>query len=539
MSRNVVIGIAWTYANSDIHLGHVCAYIPGDVLARYHRANGDNVLMISGTDCHGTPITERAIKEKTTPESIVDRYHQQFSQVFNQLGMSYDEYTLTASEYHHKKVQEMFLKLQENGFLYPKTEEASFCPTCNKFIYDREVEVVCPKCGAVSKGDQCGTCDYVFKTEDLLKGKCRICGSQTEIRKNTNLYFKLSLLEQQLKNHFEQCKGNWRKNSVNETEKFLREGLHDRAVTRDLNWGVKIPFDGYDDKRIYVWVDAVWGYVSAVQKYCDEHGLNYEDYWFNNNDKSHKIYMCHGKDNIVFHTIIFPALLMATDKRFLMPDTCAAVEFMNINGEKMSKSKGNAWPMLDMLKVFPADTLRYFCIASGPERKDSNFTFDEFHKLVNSDLVNKFGNFVNRTVNYKGWDNIIPNATLDPKIKKLVADVYKQTSKDIENINFRDALSNIMSLVETGNKYFDEQQPWVLFKQEDKTKFNDVIYTCCYIIANLGNLMDPFVPFAAKKIRDAFGIEKVVWQPIEITEGASVQRMPVLFERMTDKDIIA
>ena len=230
---------------------------------------------------------------------------------------------------------------------------------------------------------------------------------------------------------------------------------------------------------------------------------------------------------------------MATDKRFLMPDTCAAVEFMNINGEKMSKSKGNAWPMLDMLKVFPADTLRYFCIASGPERKDSNFTFDEFHKLVNSDLVNKFGNFVNRTVNYKGWDNIIPNATLDPKIKKLVADVYKQTSKDIENINFRDALSNIMSLVETGNKYFDEQQPWVLFKQEDKTKFNDVIYTCCYIIANLGNLMDPFVPFAAKKIRDAFGIEKVVWQPIEITEGASVQRMPVLFERMTDKDIIA
>lgn len=537
MSKNVVIGVAWTYANSDIHLGHVCAYIPGDVLARYHRAKGDNVLMISGTDCHGTPTTERAIRENTTPESIVNRYHEQYVEVFRQLGMSYDEYTLTASPYHHEKVQQMFTKLMENGFLYPKTEDASFCPKCNKFIYDREVEVVCPKCGAVSKGDQCGDCGYVFQAEDLLQGKCRICGSRTQIRKNTNLYLKLSALSQQLEQHFQQCKGNWRKNSVNETEKFLREGLIDRAVTRDLNWGVKVPFEGYDDKRIYVWVDAVWGYVSAVQKYCDEHNLDFRDYWFKGGEHEHKIYMCHGKDNIVFHTIIFPALLMATDQRFLMPDTCVAVEFMNINDEKMSKSKGNAWPMLDMLKVFPADTLRYFCIANGPERKDSNFSFDEFHKLVNSDLVNKFGNFVNRTVNYKGWDNVIPNAQVDEQIKALVAQTFKTAGESIEHTNFRDALSAVLSLVEAGNKYFDEKQPWVLFGT-DKPAFDKVVYTCCYIIANLGMLMEPFIPFSAKKIRDAFHQERTVWSPVDIVAGEKIERMPILFERMTDKDVL-
>ena len=276
-----------------------------------------------------------------------------------------------------------------------------------------------------------------------------------------------------------------------------------------------------------------------MQKYCDEHNLNFEDFWFNNNNNQHKIYMCHGKDNIVFHTIIFPALLMATDKRFLMPDTCVAVEFMNINGEKMSKSKGNAWPMLDMLKVFPADTLRYFCIACGPERKDSNFTFDEFHKLVNSDLVNKFGNLINRTLNYKGWDNIIPNAVLDKNMKDLVAETYKNAGESIEKCNFRDALSCIMSLVEAGNKYFDETQPWVLFKQEDKSAFNDVIYTCSYIIANLSNLMDPFIPFAAEKLRQAFGIKKATWAPVELATGQSVERLPVLFVRMTDKDVVA
>ena len=198
MKKNILIGIAWTYANSDIHLGHIAAYMPGDVLARFYRAKGENVLMVSGTDCHGTPTTERAIRENKTPREIVERYHEQYKEVFSRLGMTYDCYTLTASDFHCQKVQDIILQIKDQGFLYDKTEPASFCPKCNKFIYDREVEVICPKCGEVSKGDQCGKCDYVFQAQDLLKGKCRICGSQTEIRDNTNLYFSLSKFEKEL-----------------------------------------------------------------------------------------------------------------------------------------------------------------------------------------------------------------------------------------------------------------------------------------------------------------------------------------------------
>ena len=535
--KKVLIGIAWTYANSDIHLGHIVAYMSGDVLARYHRAVGNDVLMVSGTDSHGTPITERAIREHKTPQEIVNRYHEQFTEVFKRLGMSYDCYTLTATPYHAQKVQEMILRIKDNGYIYPKTEPASFCPKCNKFIYDREVEVICPKCGTVSKGDQCGNCDYVFQTEDLLKGKCRICGSPTEIRDNTNLYFKLSDFEKPLKEHFERSKDYWRKNAINETEKFLSEGLHDRAVTRDLNWGVKVPLDGYDDKRVYVWIEALWGYVSATQLYCDEHNLDWRDYWYKSDEHENLIYMCHGKDNIVFHTIIFPALLMETKEPYVMPEHCVSSEFLNINGEKISKSKGNGWPMLDMLNKFDPDSIRYFCIANGPEKRDSNFTFADYHSLHNGEIVNKFGNFVNRTLKFKGLEGSLPNGTMDAQIKAEIEKTYERVGNSILATNFKDALNEVMNLVDLGNKYYDEQEPWKLFKV-DREKFNDVIYTCVQIIANLGNLFEPFMPFAAKKLRDFLGLGKPTWQSVEIGCGKYFGEMEPLFTRLTDKDVL-
>ncbi len=535
--KKVLIGIAWTYANSDIHLGHIVAYMSGDVLARYHRAVGNDVLMVSGTDSHGTPITERAIREHKTPQEIVNRYHEQFTEVFKRLGMSYDCYTLTATPYHAQKVQEMILRIKDNGYIYSKTEPASFCPKCNKFIYDREVEVICPKCGTVSKGDQCGNCDYVFQTEDLLKGKCRICGSPTEIRDNTNLYFKLSDFEKPLKEHFERSKDYWRKNAINETEKFLSEGLHDRAVTRDLNWGVKVPLDGYDDKRVYVWIEALWGYVSATQLYCDEHNLDWRDYWYKSDEHENLIYMCHGKDNIVFHTIIFPALLMATKEPYVMPEHCVSSEFLNINGEKISKSKGNGWPMLDMLNKFDPDSIRYFCIANGPEKRDSNFTFADYHSLHNGEIVNKFGNFVNRTLKFKGLEGNLPKGTMDAQIKAEIEKTYERVGDSILATNFKDALNEVMNLVDLGNKYYDEQEPWKLFKV-DREKFNDVIYTCVQIIANLGNLFEPFMPFAAKKLRDFLGLGKPTWQSVEIGCGKYFGEMEPLFTRLTDKDVL-
>ncbi len=544
--RKIVIGSAWTYANSDIHLGHISAYISGDVLARYHRAVGDKVAFVSGTDCHGTPTTERAIREKTTPEAIVSRYHRQYEEVFKKLGFSYDCYTLTATPYHHEKVKEMFLRLHENGFLYPKTEQASYCPTCKKFVYDREVEVVCPKCHSTSKGDQCDSCGYVFQAEDLLKGKCRICGNQTEIRENTNLYFALSKLEPELRQHFEKCKKFWRKNTVNETEKFLREGLHDRAVTRDLNWGVDVPFPGFDDKKIYVWVDAVWGYVSATMLLSDqkeqENGKNtplWEDFWLNHKDSSNRMYLCHGKDNIVFHTIIFPALLLACKQNYFLPNVCVSTEFLNVNSEKISKSKGNGWPMLDMLDKFDPDSLRMFTILNGPEKKDSNFTFADYHAMHNGELVNKYGNFINRTLNYKGLDGFIPAGKIDAEVRTKVEKTYNKVSKLIEGIGFRDAVNAVFELVDFANKFYDTKQPWLLFKQEDKTAFNDVIASCCFIIANLANLFEPFMPFSSAKLKKYLQLStESNWKLQEFQGGKNLGKFEPLFSRLTEKDVL-
>lgn len=537
--KNVLIGVAWTYANSDIHLGHIAAYMPADVLARFHRARGDRVLLISGTDCHGTPTTERAIREGRTPREIVEQYHHQYVEVFQKLGMSYDFYTMTASEHHCAKVQEMILLLKENGFIYPKTEPASFCPKCNKFVYDREVEVICPKCGAVSKADQCGSCDYVFQAQDLLRGKCRICGSETEVRDNTNLYFALSKFEEPLREHFERSSQFWRKNTVNETAKFLDEGLVDRAVTRDLNWGVPVPLPGYDDKRIYVWIEAVWGYVTAAQACCEQQGLDWTDFWYKKEGQQNLVYMCHGKDNIVFHSIIFPALLMATRQPFLMPEHCVSSEFLNINGEKISKSKGNGWPMLDMLAKFDADSIRYFCIANGPEKRDSNFTFADYHAMHNSDIVNKFGNFVNRTLNYKGLDGFLPEGEMDADIAAKIEETYATVEADILAANFRDALGRVMDLVDVANKFYDEKQPWVLAKQAKTAEFDNCIYTCVQIIANLSSLFEPFMPFAAGKIRQYLGLaEQPCWHFITAKTGRNFGKFEALFSRLTPKDVL-
>ena len=542
--KKVVIGIALTYANSDIHLGHICAYISGDILARYHRLCGDDVCMVSGTDCHGTPITERALKEKTTPQKIVDRYHEQFSKVLEGLGFSFDVYTKTASPYHHEKSKELILALQKNGYLYPKTELASYCPNCKKFVYDREVEVVCPKCGEVSKGDQCDHCSYVFQSSDLLKSKCRICGNLTEIKENTNLYFALSKLEPEMREHFNKCRKFWRKNSINETEKFLNEGLVDRAVTRDLNWGIEIPIAGYEDKRIYVWVEAVWGYVSAVMKYCDEqkekgvkNPLKWQDFWYDHNDDSNLVYLCHGKDNIVFHTIIFPALLKAFDQKMFLPNVCVATEFMNINSEKISKSKGNGWPMLDMLKKFDADSLRLYTIANGPEKRDSNFTFEDYHALHNGEIVNKYANFVNRTLNYKGLDGFIPSGVVDSGIKMMVAETFKNTAKNIKSLNFRDALAQVFELVDISNKYYDTKKPWVLFK-EDSKEFNNVMATCAFVIANLSVLFEPFMPLSSQKLRNYLNINNIKWDVVDFVGGKNFGKFEPLFKRLTSDDVM-
>lgn len=526
--RFILIGGAWPYANSSLHLGHLVALLPGDFLARYHRKMGDNVIYVSGTDCHGTPITIRAKKEGREPKEICNYYHEEFREAFDKMNFSYNLYTATEDEYHKEKVKKIFKTMYDNGYIFEKKDLQTYCPNCNKFLADRELVLQCPNCGKETKGEECD-CGYNPENEDLKKARCQACGTNVIEKENENLYIELTKLQKLIEKYFEQNKDNWRKNSQNETQKYLTQGLIDRAVTRDLEWGVDVDIVGFEEKKMYVWIEAVLGYVTATMKYCEENNLNWEDYWKNDDAV---IYMVHGKDNITFHSIILPALLLAMESNFKLPNKMVSCEYLNINDEKISKSKGNGITILDLAEEYNPDSIRYYFLCNGPEKKDSNFSIDEFKAVHNSDLVNKFGNFVNRTLKFKGLEKI-EKGIIDKEIKSNIIETYKNVSNYIEKLEFRNAIQEILNLVEFGNKYYDDRKPWVLFK-EDKAEFNNVMYNCAYIIANLANLFEPIMPYTAQRLAEYIMVEIKEWKEIEISEEIIISNSDILplFERI-------
>ena len=524
--RNIVIGGAWPYANSSLHLGHLAALLPGDVLARYYRENGDNVIYVSGTDCHGTPITQRAKKEGRTAKEIAEEYHNEFVKTFKNIGFTYDLYGKTEDECHKRTVQKMLERMYKNGYIYEKADRQPFCDHCNRFLADRELTLTCPSCGKQCKGDQCD-CGYIPTEEDLDGATCVECGEKVHLRDNKNLYLALSKLQPQIEEYFNKNSNNWRLNSKRETEKYIKEGLRDRAVTRDLDWGVDVTIPGYENKKMYVWIEAVLGYITMTQKYCAEKGLDWKKFW--KNDES-KIYMIHGKDNIIFHSIILPALLIAMDDNYKLPDVMISSEYLNIDYEKISKSKGNGITIDDMIKDYDVDTLRYFLIANGPEKRDSNFSINEYVTIHNSEITNKYGNLVNRTLNFKGLD-CVPNGQMNPEIEKKIDKTYKEAGDDIENGEFKKATLVIMHLVEEGNKYYDSRKPWEQINN-DEAEFNDTIYTCINLIANLSNLYEPFMPNSSRKIREYLGLEKGIWQKVIINPNTKIADVKPLFARI-------
>lgn len=525
--RNVLIGGAWPYANSSLHLGHLAALISGDFLKRYHELLGDNVLYVSGTDCHGTPITERAKHEKVEPKDIAEKYHNEFKDVFDKMNFSYDLYTKTCDDYHKKHVEEMFFKMYKNKYIYSKKNLQPYCENCCKFEADRELELICPNCGLVTKGDQCD-CGYVPKEEDLIGATCRECGNKTSQKENSHLYIALSKFQKQIEQYVKEKQNNWRIASIKETEKYLKESLKDRAVTRDLAWGVDIPIDGFEDKKMYVWIEAVLGYVTATQRICEEKGLDWEDFW--KEDNNIKMYMCHGKDNITFHTIIFPALLMAMEENYHLPDVMVATQYLNINSEKISKSKGNGITILQMIEDYNVDSLRYYMISHGPENKDVDFTIENYINVHNSDIVNKFGNFVNRTLKFKELTEI-PVGIMDTKMIEKINETYEKVSECIESLEFKKACNKIIELIEIGNQYYDERKPWIQ-KKENVEEFNNTIYTCANVIANLSNLLEPIMPQTSKKVRKYLKIENPSWKQLQIKETIALENIEILFERI-------
>ena len=528
MSKNILIGGAWPYGNSDLHLGHIAGLISGDILARYFRLKGDNVMFVSGTDCHGTPITERAKKENKSPKEIAEYYHKRDKGTLEKYDFSYDLYTYTDSDFHKQETMKIFKKIYDNGYIYERIEPQPYCEHCNKFLSDRELQITCPKCGQTTKAEQCDSCQYVPTIEDMKDGVCLECGSKVVLKDNKNLYLALSKFQKEIEDYVKANDALWRVNAKNETNKYLKQGLVDRAVTRDLDWGVDIPVEGYENKKMYVWIEAVLGYVTASMKKCEELGLNWEEFWKEKYNPT--IYMVHGKDNIVFHSIIFNALLLALKEDYHLVNTIVSSEYLNINDEKISKSKGNGTPAIELVEQYGVDPLRFHLINNGPEKKDANFTIDALIATNNGELLNKFGNLVNRTLKFKDLTEI-PNGKLASEIKNKIEETYKEVGKAIETLEFKEASNIAMDLVEIANKYYDEQKPW-LQKKEDINEFNNTIYTCATIIANLSNIFEPFMPSACGKIRKYLQIEGKSWNLVEPLAGLKLEGIEPLFTRM-------
>ena len=533
---NIIVGISWPFANGELHVGHAASSLPGDVIARYHRLKGNNVILVSGTDCHGTPIEVKALKENRSPKDIVDECHISFTKDFKELGFSFDLYNRTDDEYHKEFVQKQFKKYYENNYLYEKEEEQLYCDSCKMFLADRYIIGICPKCGAEIKGDECEKCGSLLTINEVKETKCAICGSKTSKRKNKNLYFKLSDFQDEIRNLVNIKKNDWRENAVKFTERYLNEGIPDRCASRVQKYGIQIPIEGYEDKKLYGWFENVWGYVTASKKYAEKNDLNWEEFWKNNYDN--KIYLVHAKDNIPFHTVIFSSLLLATKEGYKLPDKIVSDEYITIEGEKLSKSKGNYITIRHLLDNYPVDTIRFFLSINDPEKKDFNFTWEGFINSANGELLGKWGNFINRTLQFinKSFNGKLSNLTVDENIERELKQLYSVVGQDIDNGYTKDGIEKIFDYISIANKYFDKKEPWKLAKENDYA-CEEVLYNCCNIIFNINTLLKPYLIDTTKKVEEFLNESNSKWKYKKLSKVSLKSDINALFQRY-DKEIV-
>lgn len=532
MNRNILIGGAWPYANGSLHIGHIAGLLPGDVLARYHRACNDKVYYVSGSDCHGTPVALRAKTEGKTPKEISDKYHEEFVDCFKRLGFSYDCYTKTSEKAHKDFIQDFHRELYKSRFVYEKKTPQAYCECCNTFLADRFVTGICPECGKPARGDQCDLCGAVLDPENLKEPICATCKSPVTFRSSTHLYIAISQLEKELKELVDNEKG-WRRNAVAFTNRYIDEGLRDRALTRDLEWGIPVPKEGYESKTIYIWAENVLGYLSASKVVTERKGEDFEELFGEN--AIH--YYVHGKDNIPFHTIILPALLLAHGKGYHLPDKIISGEYLTLEGRKISTSQNYAIWVKDLLDKYDPDSLRYYFLTNGPEKKDTDFSWSEYVNNHNGELLGAYGNLINRSLTFihKYYDGEVPCGSLSKEWEDTLAELYEVTGSRIEKGCFRDAIEGIFEVVRKANKFFDEQEPWKT-RTADPGSCKDTLFQCVQIIANLANILAPFLPFSSDKACGWLGIAKE-WGLRKVPDGYRLPEISILFERL-DRSVI-
>ena len=556
--KHILVGSAWPYANGPLHLGHIAALVGADVLARYHRLRGDAVLFISGSDCYGTPIAIEALKQNTKPETIANKYHHDFLETFrDKLLFSFDVYSSTLDPLHHKLVQDIFLNLHKKGYIYPKITDALYSPLLNQFLPDRFVEGDCPHCGeSGARGDQCDACGSLIDAltlknprinKAILPNDVDTSKTDLEIRPSEHFFLNLQKCEEQLQEFVDTRGESWRINALQITRAFLKQGLRDRAITRDTSWGIPVPLKGYEDKRIYVWFEAVLGYLSASKKapLLQKGPYSWEEWWESDNALH---YYVHGKDNVPFHSIILPAILLGNGNLHL-PDREIASEHLSLEGKKFSTS--NAWAVLvpDFLETFDAEMLRYYLISQGPETSDTNFTWDAFKKLVNGELIGTFGNLIHRIVSFtkERFPNGI-SAEPDGTTLSNIEEIFIKTGNAIEDGRFRQAFREVLSLAEFGNQFAHKQEPWKTLMSEPKQAEKDIV-TLLNLINALGILINPFLPKTSEKIQHMLGSdlsesnpgvrEENMWKAPKIRQTFTITEIQHLFQKITDEDIDA
>ena len=544
MPKRHLITTALPYANGPIHIGHLAGvYVPADIYCRYLRAQGEEVLFIGGSDEHGVPITITARKENTTPQTVVDRYHQIIQKSFEDLGITFDIYSRTTKPIHHETASEIFTNLYQNGKLIEKTTEQYYDEEVGEFLADRYITGTCPHCEYDSAyGDQCEKCGTSLNATDLINPKSVLSGNVPVMKETHHWYLPLDQYENWLKTWIlEGHKEDWKTNVYGQCKSWIEQGLQPRAVTRDLNWGVKVPLEGAEGKVLYVWFDAPIGYISATKEWCGQNGQDYKKWW---KDEETRLLHFIGKDNIVFHCIIFPVMLKA-EGSYILPENVPANEFLNLEYRKISTSKNWAVWLHEYLEDFKdkQDVLRYTLTTIAPETKDSDFTWADFQAKNNNELLAIFGNFVNRTVVliHKYYEGIVPEAgkytTEEKELVKRIAEFPNSIGTSIEKYRFREALAEFMNLARLGNKYLTDTEPWKVVKT-DPERVKTILHLSIQICACLSVLGEPFLPFTSAKLQKILNIDVHKWDAggqIDLLKaGQKINTPEYLFEKIED-----